>query len=356
MASSPHLARKIAVALDWTPNTNHTGMYVALAKGWYSEHGLDVSLKSPADFEGSYSGELADATQEFPTPCGKVAAGLAEFAMNSPEGCVGWNSPSQDNRPKLKAVAAMLQGQTSAIVTLKSSGIDRPSKLDGKVYASYAARFEGRIVQKLIQADGGSGEYKEVPHPYLKVWDLLKEGKVDATWVFMAWEGVEARLKGVELNAFCLQDFGIPYGYAPVLMAHPDLIASEPGTVRNFLAATAKGFEWAAANPAEAAELLVKGALAHNQVELNAELVLESQKVLGPAYLDAEGRWGRMTEERWTKYLDWLHEAGLLTTMVQSRTPKEGVSASLDDLRAGNVGEKIDKSALPATSLYVDLI
>ena len=66
-------------------------------------------------------------------------------------------------------VAVLLQKQTSTIVTLKSSGLDRPAKLDGKVYASYAARYEGRIVQKLIQADGGSGDYKEVPHPFLKV-------------------------------------------------------------------------------------------------------------------------------------------------------------------------------------------
>ena len=146
--------RPVTVALDWTPNTNHTGLYVAKAKGWFAEAGLAVHLKSPMDFgEGSYVGELnTDAEKDFPTPCGKVAAGVAEFAMNSPEGCVGWNTPPPgSSRPKLKAVAAMLQAQTSAIVTLASSGLDRPAKLDGKVYASYAARYEGRIVQKLLQ-------------------------------------------------------------------------------------------------------------------------------------------------------------------------------------------------------------
>ena len=48
--------------------------------------------------------------------------------------------------------------------------------------------YEGRIVQKLIQNDGGSGDYQEVPQPFLKVWDLLQNGKADATWVFMGWE------------------------------------------------------------------------------------------------------------------------------------------------------------------------
>jgi ABC-type nitrate/sulfonate/bicarbonate transport system substrate-binding protein len=170
-----------------------------------------------------------------------VAAGEADFGINSPEGCVGWNTPAPGSaRPKLQAVAALLQAQTSAIVTLQSSGIDRPSKLDGKVYASYAARYEGRIVQRLIQADGGAGEYQEVPHPFLQVWDLLKDGKADATWVFMGWEGVEAKLKGVALNSFYLQDYKIPYGYAPVLMAHPRMIEAEPVIVKAFLLAAAR--------------------------------------------------------------------------------------------------------------------
>ena len=116
-ASAP--LRRLTVALDWTPNTNHTGFYVACRKGWFAEAGLEVTLRSPSEFKGSYSGELSsEAAQDFPTPCGKVAAGEADFGINSPEGCVGWNTPAPGSaRPKLQAVAALLQAQTSAIVT-----------------------------------------------------------------------------------------------------------------------------------------------------------------------------------------------------------------------------------------------
>ena len=256
-------------------------------------------------------------------------------------------------------VAALLQKQTSAIVTLKSSGIDRPAKLDGKVYASYAARYEGRIVQKLIQADGGSGDYKEVPHPFLKVWDLLKEGDVDATWVFMGWEGVEARLKGVELNAFYLNDYDIPYAPSPVMMANPDLINSEPATVKAFLRAAARGYEFAAlqTNVQEAADILLWGAKAENNVELDTALVHASQKQLSENnyYLDDNGKWGRMTETRWSKYLDWLSDSKLLTTFVQSRAPVSGVSTSLDGLRNGNSGDIIPREKIDAKDLFVDL-
>jgi hypothetical protein len=93
-------------------------------------------------------------------------------------------------------------------VTLKSSGISRPQQLDGKVYASYAARFEGRIVQKLIQADGGKGDYKESTPEKLGIWNTLVTGEADGTWVFKGWEGVEAALMGLELNEFTLGDYG----------------------------------------------------------------------------------------------------------------------------------------------------
>ncbi len=72
-----------------------------------------------------------------------------------------------------QAVAAILQDDTSAIVTLKSSGLDRPAKLDGRTYASYGARYEGRIVQRMIQNDGGAGDYKEIALPMLGIWETI---------------------------------------------------------------------------------------------------------------------------------------------------------------------------------------
>ena len=74
-----------------------------------------------------------------------------------------------------QAVAALLQGDTSAIAVLKSSGISRPAQLQSKKYASYGARFEGRIVQQLIRNDGGAGDYTEAALPMLGVWDTVLE-------------------------------------------------------------------------------------------------------------------------------------------------------------------------------------
>ena len=216
-------------------------------KGLYDAAGLDVKIVSPADaeYDGSYNPGDRDAdapgAPKYVTPCSKVAEGSAHFAMNSPEGVVGWNTAP--GRPQLKAVAALLRDRnTSAIVTLKSSGINSMKDLDGKRYASYAARFEGRIVQRMIQHAGGVGDYVEDTPPMLGIWNTLLEGEADATWVFTQWEGVEAKLKGVELNAFPVCDFGVPYAYAPCLCAHPEWLASNASAAKAFLKATAEGY------------------------------------------------------------------------------------------------------------------
>ena len=41
--------KKVTLCLDWTPNTNHTGFYVAQAMGYYEENGLDVEIVQPPE-------------------------------------------------------------------------------------------------------------------------------------------------------------------------------------------------------------------------------------------------------------------------------------------------------------------
>ena len=296
---------------------------------------------------------------EYATPCGLAATGQATFAMNSPEGVVGWNMPAcgaggrRDHT--LTSVAAVCQRNTSAIAARAS--ISRPRELDGKRYASYAARYEGRIVQRLIQADGGKGKFEEAVAPMLGLWNTVLKGEADATWVFTCWEGVQAELSrdADKLNYFMLEDYGIPYGYAPCLVASPETLTARPADVRAFLAATAEGYEFAAAHPDEAAKELVEGAQELcGDSELDLEMCVRSQRKLSPSYLNSDGRWGRQTKGRWDAYLDWLDEEGLLTTHANSRKPVKGQSATLDGLRAGDVGARIPRAQVRAESIFTN--
>jgi len=316
----------VTVALDWTPNTNHAGFYIAKAKGWYADEGLEVTLLS-THHDGYKK-----------TPAQRVADGSATFAVTPNETVI--SAATNPAAKKLLAVAALQAVNTSAIVTLASSGLDSPAKLDGCVYASYGARYEGRIVQEMIRAAGGSGDYVEETLPVLGIWDTLLKGRAAATWVFMGWEGVEAARKGVALNVFKLKDYAVPYCPSPVLVA--DATTLDGALATAFLAATARGFAFAAAQPEEAARLFCATATAENP-DLPAPLD-EAMCVDSVRYLVAEGAfsfpggWGRMDLAVCQAFITWLHTSGLLTAAVQSRTPDGVATVSLDALRAGQSG------------------
>lgn len=323
----------VTIALDWSPNTNHIGFYIAKAKGFYSESNLAVTLLS------THHDDYAR------TPASRVFDGSVMFAVSPSETVISSHtSPSSETIFPLVAVAALQLVDSSAIVTLASGGIGTPADLDGKVYASSGARYEGRIVQELIKRDGGSGVFKEVVPTggSLHCWESFLGRHADAVWIFLGWEGIDAKRCGIELNVFPLEE--IPYGYSPVLVADPKrlALAANATTTRAFLAASARGFAFAAAHPEEAARLFFDVATAENPDlprPLNLDMCIESTRFLADCGT-WKGAWGRMEPARWLEFVGWLHSTGLLTSARQSRTPNVVANTvSLDDLRQGNSGE-----------------
>lgn len=286
---------QIRLAIDRTINTNHTGFFVALAKGYYQEAGLDVQIVSP------------DQDNFQIAPAKRVAQGNAELAVTPSESIISYRTKGVE----LMAVASVLARDISAIVTLKESGIDRPRELEGKVYASYGARFEEDIVRLLIQNDGGEGQFVAHKPGWENIWRSLLTGEVDAAWIWLTWEGVKAEIEGIELNQFLLDEYKIPYGYNPVLTGHCDWIRDNEDALRRFLNATAAGYQYAVRKPEKAARLLVKMA----DQSLNAErfIVEQSQQMAGGYYLDAGGRWGFMHRNVWNSFVNWMISNQLLT-------------------------------------------
>lgn len=283
------------IALDWTPNANHVGFYVAAARGFYAAQGLEVNFRVP------------DADGYTLAPAKAVLRGDADFAVGPSETAIAYATGAD---AQLVAVAALLQTDTSAIAALASSGITRPRDLDGKTYASYAARFELATVNAMIRADGGKGELVEVVPPRLACFEEVLAGRASATWIFTPHEGVLAAARGVALASFCPTSFGVPYGYSPVLLAAPALLAARPAHVRAFLAATAAGFAAAAADPDAAADTL-RAEARHSSLD-DAAFVRASLRSAAPAFLDSAGAWGTMDPARWNAFIAFLSREGLL--------------------------------------------
>jgi len=297
----------IDLVLDWTPNTNHTGFYVAAAEGYYADRGLSVRIRSPA----------ADDYEQ--TPAKRVATGGATLAIGPSESVISYSTHPE--YPSLTAVAAVCQTDLSAIVSLADGDVDRPAELDGGRYASYDARFEDHIVARMIENDGGEGSFESITPPKLGIWNTLLEGDADATWVFTPWEGLLAERDGIELNAFGLDEYDVPYGYTPVLLARPETIEADDDRLADFLDATAEGYRFAAENPEAAADLLRAEATGMDADD--PEFLRESQRRVSEAYLTDDGAWGPMATERWGAFVDWLAEEGILTTLDGEPIPAD---------------------------------
>lgn len=290
--------QRVRISLDWTPNTNHSGFIAALHHGWYKEAGLDVEIQHPGNDNYTQS------------PAKKVELGLADLALCPMESLLSYRT--KEKSFPLKAIAAVLQNDLSSIAVLENSGIERPAQLDGKKYASYKARYEDAIVASLVRNDGGKGELVLQYPDRLGIWNVLLEKKADSTWIFDNWEGVQAKLGGVALRHFKMAEYGIPYGYSPVLVCNEAYITGQAKTLRDFLAATAKGFAWAANNTASMAEILLEWV---PEADKDKTMLEAAQEATSAHYLSTKtGSWGNMDEEKVAAYLKWLLEKGLETT------------------------------------------
>ncbi len=200
-------------------------------------------------------------------------------------------------------IATIFQEDLSAIASLSSNGITSPADLDGKMYASYQARYEDEIVRQMIKNDGGKGDFKIVNPEKLGIWNTIIKGKSDATWIFRNWEGIQAENEGIDLNLFKMADYGIPYGYSPIIMTSKKGVAKRARGYAHFLEATKKGYLYAQDNPSEAVECFASHVA---EQDLNIDLV-QSQIFSSPFYGNMDN-WGVLEKQKVNQYLDWLLE------------------------------------------------
>jgi NitT/TauT family transport system substrate-binding protein len=301
---------KLTLALDWTPNVNHAGLYLAGINGYYQEAKLEVEFIST---------DIDNYTKK---PIERLAAREVDFAMGPSEHLITYRELKEPKVP-IVAVATIMQKETSAFVTLASSGIDRPAKLDGKIYAGYKTVLETNLITGMICNDGGEGRINLITPPRLSVFEGFLQGQADTCWVFMPWEGVIAGHRGIDLNAFYLGDYDVPYGYSPIIMIREDVLAEKEEAYQKFLQATRKGYQEAAQNPEATAEVLVKN-IDHSNFG-DAVFIRKTMQAIAPFLLDAEGRWGVMQHQKWENYTHWLIEHEMLKRNDGSLVKKDEV-------------------------------
>lgn len=282
---------KLSVALDWTPNTNHVGLYVAQAQGWFDDAGLDVEILPYTD---TSSGTL-------------VAAGVAEFGILS---AVGFHS-QRATGADMTAVMAVVQHETGRVVfNGERDDIQRPADLDGKIYAGFGSAWESALLSTIIRNDGGQGVFDTVTLG-TSAYEALANGSVDFTLEVSTWEGVNSVLLNRPQRAFRYADYGVPDQHTTFLAGNRTWLAQNPDTARAFVQAAQRGYDFAVNNPQEAAESLIAET---SGMLTNPDLVRASMKALVEGgYLQDPGEAvGLIDDTMFANITGFLFDAGIM--------------------------------------------
>ena len=283
----------VTLMLDWVPNTNHTGFFVAQKEGFFADAGLAVEIIQP----GEVFAEQA------------VAGGAADFGISFQEQIT---LARADDIP-LVSIAAIIQNNSSGFASHMGKS---PADWEGLRYGSFGSPFEEPTLRELMRCDGGDYSALEVVDiGFSDSLALLDQEQIDLAWIFTGWQGVQAAMQGIELEVVMMGDWlsCIPDYYTPIIIAAESTIEEQPEVVGAFLEAVSRGFEFAIDNPAAAADILTEAV-----PELDKQLVHDSQAWLSPRYRSDAARWGEQDLAVWQAYSQWMADHGILSGPIQA--------------------------------------
>lgn len=282
---------KIVIALDWTPNTNHTGIYVAQELGYFEEYGIEIEI-----IEAIESGAES-----------VVASGTAQFGISFQDYLVPAFSAPKDEQLPITAIAAIIQHNTSGIISPAKYNITAPKILAEKNYATWELPIEQAIIKQVMENDGADFKSLTLIPQYVENLQGAFESNIDAVWIYYGWDGVNAELNELDTNFFYFKDYAeeLDY-YSPVIIGNNEFMKNNPDLTTNFMSAIKKGYEYSIENPEEAAQILVDA-----NVGMDLELATASQQWLADKYIDDASHWGVIDSARWNAFYDWVYENGL---------------------------------------------
>lgn len=279
---------EVTLMLDYTPNTNHTGIYVAKEKGYYENNGIKVNIVD------------SNSTQ----PIQALSNDIVDFGITYQEDLTLANSEGINN---IKSIYAILSENTSGFVSYTDKNIISPEDFKGKTYCGWGSNVEQKIVEEVAKEKGVQA--KDITIATTQT-DFLRTPKDDCDffWEYEGWSLVEATSQGIDYNYIPLKDLGYNY-YSPIIVTNDKNIKENNDMVQSFINATIKGYEYTAQHPKEASQIFLKYNPTYDE-----ELIMNSQKFLSNYYVGKNLKYGYQQENVWREFTNFLYETKIVKT------------------------------------------
>jgi len=276
---------------QWEPQSQFAGYYVALAKGFYARHGVDMRILrgGPAS---PPSVLLRDCRATFGTFF--LNSAIRERALGLP----------------LVNLAQLVPHANQLLIARKADGITAPKDLDGKRVSLWGPEF--RILPEAF-FKMHDAHVTEVPQGYTV--DLFLRGGVAAcsAMTYNEYHAIlNAGLDPDELTVFALADFGLDLP-EDGLYALDDTWKTDPDLCRAVVQASLEGWRYAFEHPAEALVIVMSyvasANLPTNRMHQKWMLshITEAMNASGPDF-------GVLTRPQFDTAAAALLKAGLITT------------------------------------------
>ena len=290
---------KVKLALDWYPNANHTGLYIALEKGYFKDENIDLEIYTPSDPS---------------TVLQTVGAGQDDFGISYQPDLILAKSK---NIP-VKSVLAFVQHPLNIIMTLKESNIIRPSDLKGKKIAYPGIPLNENLLDTLLKADGlkGKQEVELINTGYDLVPPLIGKTVDACLGCYLSHETIMAENEGFPVNIMRMEQWGVPDYYELVLVASDEMVTDNKDLIERMIRAISKGYNDAVSDPKAGIDNLIKS----TNGEIDQAIEYPGAELLAPLWVDNTGKFGSQTEEKWSVFSQWLFETGQITTVPETNS------------------------------------
>ncbi|MEA4826163.1 MAG: ABC transporter substrate-binding protein [Clostridium sp.] len=290
----------VDLVLDWYPNALHSFIYAAIENGYFKEEGLNVHIKFPSN----------------PTdPLALPAAGKATLGIYyQPDVII---SRANEKVP-VKCIGTIVQSPLNVIISLKEKNINSPKDLSGKTVGFSGNPLNTEYVKTMVKADGGDPNSVKIVDVGFELLSSMITKKVDATTGGLINHEVPVlKHEGHEINYFDPSKYGVPNYYEAIFVTSDNTLKEKPETLRKFMKACQKGFDFMKNNPDKSLKILLD-----NQQKDNFPLIeaveKESINVLLPKMESKEQPFLTQDKKVWEENIDWLYKKGLLKEKVKA--------------------------------------